>query len=268
MQLEAFLKRIGYAGSLAPDAATLRAIHRSFVLAVPYENLDVQFGRPVTRHPAAAYSKIVDGRRGGWCYEMNGLLGWALEQAGFRVRRLAGAVTRETAGDSVIGNHLVLIIDLPDGPWLADAGYGDGLIEAVPLREGPFSNGIFLCALERIDGGWWRYHNDPRGSASSFDFHEGVTDEALLEDRCQFLQSDPGSSFVLNAVVQRWTPDAMLTLRGKVQKTITSHGTGSQALPDADAYVSALKDIFALDLPQACTLWPRIEERHRGLGLA
>ncbi len=267
MNLDDLLRRIGVTGSFSADAASLRRIHRAFVQSLPYENLDVQFGRPLTRSPEAAYRKIVDHRRGGWCYEMNGLLAWALEQAGFRVRRLAGGVTRETAGDSVIGNHLVLLVDLEDGVWLADAGFGDGLIEAVPLREGQFQNGVYRCALERADGGWWRYRNDPRGSAASFDFHEDVSNEALLEKHSQLFQSDPGSGFVLNAVVQRWTPDAMLTLRGKILKIVAADDARAQNLPDADAYVSTLKDSFALDLPEARALWPRIEARHRALGL-
>lgn len=268
MTLDALLSRIGFTGRVTPDAAALRALHRSFVLALPYENLDVQLGRPLSRAPEAAYEKIVGKRRGGWCYEMNGLLAWALEQAGFRVRRLAGGVMRETSGDSVIGNHLVLRVDLENETWLADAGFGDGLVDAVPLREGAFRNGVYDCTLERADGGWWRYRNDVRGSAASFDFHEDVTDEALLEKHSQLFQTDPNSGFVLNAVVQRWTPDAMLTLRGKVLKRITSGDTHSQTLPDADAYVSTLKTHFALDLPEAGALWPRIEARHQALGLA
>jgi N-hydroxyarylamine O-acetyltransferase len=265
--LPAFLERIGHSATVRPDVETLRAVHRAFAFAVPYESFDVQFGAGISRDPAKAFDKIVTRRRGGWCYEMNGLLGVALEAIGFRVRGLAGAVHRERQGDKVIGNHLVLLVDLDQGTWLADMGFGDGLIEAVPLREGAFDNGFYRCSLERAAGGWWRYRNDPRGGTLSFDFHEDVAEEVLLEAQCRYLQSDPESGFVLNAVTQRWTPDALLMLRGKVLKTIKATHETTRTLASAEDLVATLKTSFALDLPEAASLWPRIVARHQVLGL-
>ena len=69
LQLGAYLDRIGYDGALAPDLATLTALHRHHLLAIPYENLDVQLGRELTLDIDAIYEKIVRRRRGGWCYE-------------------------------------------------------------------------------------------------------------------------------------------------------------------------------------------------------
>ena len=264
MRLQAYLDRIGFSGAPRADLATLRAVHRAHVEAIPYENLDVQFGRPLTRAIAPAFEKIVERRRGGWCYEMNGLLCWALEEIGFKVRRLAGGVTRATAGDGVVGNHLVLLVDL-DETWLADAGFGDGLIEPTPLCEGAFMVGPLECRLSRIDGGWWRYSNDPTGGAPSFDFHLDVSDEALLDDRCRFLQTDPASPFVLSAVVQRWRDEAHYSLRGRVLQRLDYGGKKTALIDDADRYVATLRDLFALDVPEAAALWPKIRARHEVL---
>src|SRR4051812_23247177 len=129
MNLQAYLARIGYQGDLSPTAETLRGIQRAHLLAIPYENLDVHLGRPLTLEPAVAYDKIVGQGRGGWCYEMNGLLGWALEEIGFSVTRLAGANRRGPGGSRVPGPHLVLRVDLDGETWIVDAGYGDGPIE-------------------------------------------------------------------------------------------------------------------------------------------
>ena len=137
MDLKAYLDRIGFAGEPRPDLATLSALHRAHLMAIPYESLDVQLGRPLTPDPDAAFEKIVVRRRGGWCYEMNGLFGLALEAIGFRVTRLAGGVMREVLGDVQVGNHLVLRVDL-DRPWIADVGFGDGTLEPFPLQAGPF----------------------------------------------------------------------------------------------------------------------------------
>ena len=94
MDVQAYLDRIGFQGVPRPDLATLRALHRGHALAISYENLDVQLGRPMTTDPAAAFDKLVHGRRGGWCYEMNGVLGAVLSEIGFKVTRLAGGAYR------------------------------------------------------------------------------------------------------------------------------------------------------------------------------
>lgn len=261
MNLDAYLARIGFAGQVRADAATLKAVHRAHVETVPYENLDVQFGTPVTRNPQAAFDKIVTRRRGGWCYEMNGLLGWALGEIGFKVERLAGAVGRDERGDGAVGNHLVLIVQL-DEPWLADAGFGDGLIEAMPLTTGAFRNGPYHCRIEPVGDGWLRYHSDPRTGGPTFDFNRDVTDESLLENLCRYLQTSEDSPFVQNAVVQRWTPDRHISIRGRV---ITRLGAGekvTETVESADRYVSILRNEFKLDLPDAAVLWPKICARH------
>lgn len=260
MILGNYLARIGCKGAARPDLATLARVHRGHVESIPYENLDVQFGRPVNRDAAAIYDKIVERKRGGWCYEMNGLLAWALEEIGFRVTRLAGAVLREKAGDVVIGNHLVLLVDIGE-MMVCDAGFGDGLIEPVPLKEGSFAVGPLSCSIERVENGWLRYRNDPRGGAPSFDFHPQIGDERALERQCRWLQGDPASPFVQNAIVQRWRNDEHYSLRGRVLSIISGRGKETRLISDAAEYVATLK-ILGLDLPEAAALWPRICARH------
>ena len=150
MDLAAYFDRIGFTAEARPDLATLRALHRAHLLSIPYENLDVQLGRPLTIDPEAAFDKLVTRRSGGWCYEMNGLLGAALDEIGFKVTRMAGAVMREVRGDAAIGNHLVLRVDLGE-PWIADVGLGDGTLEPYRLRAGPMESGGYSFRLEALD---------------------------------------------------------------------------------------------------------------------
>jgi N-hydroxyarylamine O-acetyltransferase len=266
MKLAAYLARIGYDGPVRPDLETLRAVHRAHSLAIPYENLDVQLGRPVTTDPAAAFDKIVDRGRGGWCYEMNGLLGWALGEIGFDITRMAGGVMRVARGEEMVGNHLILKVDLETGPWLADVGFGDGPIEPYPIAPGPFRNGLFDFRLETLpaeeSSGWWRLHNHVAGGAPSFDFQLAPADEALLSRQCHWLQTSPESMFVQNATVQRQTREGLLILRGRVLRTIKVDEILDRTLDNADVYMALLKDGFGLDLPQARDLWPAIVARH------
>ena len=138
--LAAYLARIGYAGPIEPTTDVLYAVHRRHLLAIPYENLDIHLGRELSLNLPAIFDKIVTRRRGGWCYEMNGLLAWALREMGFDVTLLSGAE----------GKHLVLRVQLEQA-WLADVGYGNGILEPLPLIEGEHTQHGFVFRLSRDD---------------------------------------------------------------------------------------------------------------------
>ena len=171
MNVDAYLDRIGLHARPPATLAGLTAIHRAHSLAIPYENLDVQFGRLVTIERPAIYEKIVTKKRGGWCYEMNGIMGWALGELGFNVTRATGSVMREASGDFSNGNHLVLRVELSEGLYLADVGFGDGPRNPIRVVPGAFHADGFDFSLRRVDDRWWRLNNDPRGGAPSFDFN-------------------------------------------------------------------------------------------------
>src|SRR5581483_10607757 len=138
MNIRSYLARVGVSGPISRNLEGLRTLHRAHLYAIPYENLDVQLGWPVTIEIGPIYEKIVARRRGGWCYEMNGLLGWALSELGFEVTRCAGGVMREAAGDAMVGNHLVLRVVIPEGVYLADVGFGDGPLDPIRIAPGDF----------------------------------------------------------------------------------------------------------------------------------
>lgn len=262
MHVDDYLKRIGIDRPPRADLASLVAIHRAHLLAIPYENLDVQLRRPVGLDPAAIFEKIVRGGRGGWCYEMNGLLGWALEQLGFRVTRCAGAVSRKTSGDASVGNHLVLKVELDEGLYLADVGFGDGPIEPIRIAPGEFISHGFTFRLSRVDADWWRLYNDVQGGAETFDFTLRAADELLIAEQCRFLQTSAQSTFVQNLVAQHHTPAGVTTLRGRVLRWTTPAGKTERLLQSADELTSALTTEFALDMPEAAQLWPAVVARH------
>lgn len=257
LQLREYLDRIGFAGTPAPDLATLRALHRRHVEAISWENLDCFAGVPTGRDPAAAFEKIVRRGRGGWCFEMNGLFAWMLESIGFEVTRLAAGVMRETMGDEALGNHLAVLVRL-ERVWLADVGLGAGLIEPLPLAQGEYRQRYMTYRLERLGGDWWRFRNQPGLLPPSFDFSTSLTDEALLEARCRWLQSDPASPFVQNPVVQRHFPDRLESLVGPKWTRLDSSGTAGGEAGDAAAYRRRLAALLGPAAPEAGPLWHRI----------
>lgn len=254
MELSAYLHRIGYAGAPRPDLETLTALHRAHLLAIPYENLDVQLGRRITTDPAEAYDKIVRRGRGGWCYEMNGLFGWALAQIGFKVTRLAGHAAERHS-------HLVLKVEL-DATYIADVGFSDGPFEPFADRPGRFAQRGFEFEVEPVAGGF-RLNNHRFGASKGYDC--GGPDEPAMAQRCLWLQTAPESPFTQNAVVARHTPDGVVTLIGRMLREVAPDGVSRELVEDADAYVAVLKSRFGLDLPEAAGLWPAICARHEAV---
>jgi hypothetical protein len=123
---ERYLTRIGIGGTVGPDFATLAAIHVAHIDAIPFENFDPLLRRPVKLDLASVQAKLVDGRRGGYCFEQNVLLKAALEAIGFNVTGLAGRVRWMSPPNSPLGpkTHVLLKVDLPDGAYVADVGFG------------------------------------------------------------------------------------------------------------------------------------------------
>lgn len=264
MELQAYLDRIGYQGAVAPTRECLVAIHRCHALAVPYENLDVQLGLPVSQDIGAIYDKIVTRRRGGWCYEMNGLLGWALSQAGFDVQRVTGGVFRRERGDAALGNHLVLLVHL-DRTYVADLGLGDGIREPLPLEEGRYVQGSLEFRLENLGSGYWRLHNHGFGHPADWDFHQDAADEPLLDATCSRLQRDPASTFVLNLDCELMRADSLVTLTGRVLRHKTAAGTEKTVMRTVDDMHAVLAAHFGITGVDLAPVWPKIVARHEDL---
>lgn len=267
MDIETYLARINLPSPPEPTLSGLKRLHRAHLLAVPFENLEVQLGRRVGTALPPIYEKIVENRRGGWCYEMNGLFGWALSELGFRVTRLAGGVMRSSLGEAQVGNHLVLRVDLDEGPVFADVGFGSGPIEPFAIAPRSFMSHGFPYSLSRADGDYWRMTEHRGGNAFSYDVKPVPADEALLSQKCEWLQDAPESPFVQNLVVQKHTAEGVTTLRGRVLKHFANDACVDERLiASAGDLVATLRREFDLDVPEAATLWGRIVERHLAVG--
>jgi N-hydroxyarylamine O-acetyltransferase len=134
-RLEKYFKRIGFHRTAKPDLETLTALHAAQVSAIPFEGLDPFLRHPVKLDLASLEAKLVQSRRGGYCFEQNVLFKAALEVIGFKVTGLGARVRWMSPPDSPLGprTHMLLKVDLPDGPYLADAGFGACVLDA-PLR--------------------------------------------------------------------------------------------------------------------------------------
>jgi N-hydroxyarylamine O-acetyltransferase len=258
MNLEQYLQRIKYTGKLEVNLETLIAVHRHHLLNIAYENLDIHLGRTLELNPARAFEKIVLERRGGWCYEMNGLLAWALRKIGFEVQYLACAVGQHNAS----ANHLALKVNL-EQPYLADVGFGNGLLEPIPLKPGVYVQQSQAFQLEQ-SGEYWKFQMPSVGVGAvgnSFDFTLEPQELEDFQDRCTYLQTSPESGFVRVVVCHRMTETGVQSLRGAVLQTISNGIETSRTLENQNDYDRVLREVFDLHL-ETKTLWVKVWASH------
>ena len=260
-KLQNYLDRISYRGPLTADLQTLFAIHKAQALSVPYEAIDVLAGVTPDHSIEAIFDKIVRRRRGGWCYETNGLLGWALQQAEFEVHRAVAGVYRKDRGDSALGNHVVLLIKL-DQTYLADLGLGDALREPLILREGEHVQGALVFRLEKLPDGYWRLHNHVLGNPTSFDFKDVPADEELLTAKAAALRVDPESFFVQNFECIMMRENSSVAILGRVLRFTSLAGVEKQLIASSDHMEQVLSQHFGIEGVDVRALWPKLLYRH------
>src|ERR1035438_1777154 len=166
MDVDAYLHRIKYDGPREPSLAILRGLHRRHLRTVPFENLDIALGKPIELDPQLLYEKIVVRRRGGYCYELNGLFHDLLTGLGFNVCMLSAQVRREDGSFGPDFDHMLLKVTLDDA-WLADVGFGDSFVAPLPLAAGASheENGK-VFGVTKEDGIWELFRQDKEGRRS------------------------------------------------------------------------------------------------------
>ena len=263
-RLQSYFARIGYAGPVEPKLACLAGIHRCHALTIPYENLDIQIEVPISHTIDAIFDKLVTRRRGGWCYEMNGLLGWALQEVGFDVLRAPGGIHRCEYGESVWNNHLVLLVRL-DRLYVADLGLGDGMREPLPLAPGTYRQGELDFRVEQLDDGSWRIFNHSSGYPTDYDLRVEPADDAQLAAYASDLQTSPASVFVENLDCELMSENAISCLTGRVLRVKTRSGTQRRLMASPDEVHQVLRDLFGIEGVDLEPIWPKICRRHEQL---
>jgi N-hydroxyarylamine O-acetyltransferase len=244
MDINAYLKRIHYHSPTSPDLATLRALHRAHLLAVPFENLDIALRRPILLEEQLLFDKIVSCNRGGFCYELNGLFAALLRELGFKVARLACRVSDGKGGFGFQFGHMALLVHLEE-PWLADVGFGDSFMEPIRLNErleqcqetGRFQivNGGWEFLLARYWDGLWR---------PEYIFTLQTYDLEDFSDACLYHQISPDSGFTRRRVISRATSEGRITI-SDMKLVITSNGSKQERILESeDEFHRLLRDYF------------------------
>ena len=218
-RLTRYLARIGFGGTTAPDLATLAAIHAAHVDAIPFEGLDPLLGHPVRLDLASVQEKLVDNRRGGYCFEQNTLLKAALEDIGFKLVGLSGRVRWMSSPDSALGprTHMLLKVDLQEGPYLADVGFGACLLDT-PLRfetdvEQPTAMGTYR--LSETDGLFSLSAKQPAGWRVMYVFDLEPQIQSDYELGNWFTSTSPLAPFLSTLIMERVSGDMRYKLMNR-----------------------------------------------------
>lgn len=266
--LDEMLRRIDYHGGVTQDPDTLAALHRAWRRAVPYENLDIQLGRPIRLDDEKLlYDKLIRRRRGGFCYEQNAVLCMLLRAAGFTVTMVEGAVLRETRGEVQWGNHVVLLVAIDDEHWVADAGIGDGFLEPLPLREGSYEQGGLAYRLERLDEDTWRFHHHPGGTVSSYDFRLEPREIADFINYSDRLSTSPESTYVTTLIAGRPLVDHTVLLLSRTVHRLGAESRSARPVDTLDEFARLLRDTIRVPLDDLGPgglelLWDRAGAQH------
>jgi N-hydroxyarylamine O-acetyltransferase len=208
--LTEYLKRIRLNGPVGPDLPTLAAIHAAHVEAIPFEGLDPFLGRQVKLDLPGIQEKILSNRRGGYCFEQNALLKAALEAIGFRVTGLAGRVRWMTPPDSPLGprSHMLLKIELPEGPYLADVGFGAFLLDRpLPLAaDAEHATTMGTFRLTRAEDMFFLNVKQPSGWRTAYVFNLEPQLPSDYELANWYTSTNPNAPFSRTLIMERLTP--------------------------------------------------------------
>ncbi len=215
------LDRIGYTGPRNVSASVLRTLHEAFLLAVPFENLDIHYGRTISLNPDAIEKKIIQGRRGGFCFECNSMCYRMLEALGFRVKMCSAQMMCDDELSPAY-DHMILIAEIDSQEYLVDVGNGESIRipmrldsqevskspEGKEYRIGQFDSRQALEVREANTQDW-----NPR-----FVINPTACKLEEFADRCLFHQTSKQSHFTRQPLVTLALPDGRATLVGRSLK--------------------------------------------------
>ena len=247
MDVDAYLQRIAYHGTREPTAETLRQLHRAHLYAVPFENLDIPLGRPIVLSLPLLFEKIVERRRGGFCYELNSLFAWLLEALGFQVVMYSARVF-DAGQPGPEFDHMLLRVATGE-TLLADVGFGDSFIDPLPLDDQEHLQDGRAYRLVERDEAWVLQQRKPASDWEPqyvFSLKPRRLDE--FGPMCHYQQTSPESSFTKKSVCSRASRTGRITLsNGRL--IVTSDGSRQETnIANEGAYRALLRTHFGIEL--------------------
>ena len=253
MNIPAYLTRMNYSASVKPDAETLHGLQSAHLLSIPFENLDIGLNQPIQLSEEALWDKIILRKRGGFCYELNGLFARFLKQIGFDVTYLNARVFNREGKPGIDFDHLALLVKIPQEPtrWLADVGFGDSFTEPLSFEMGNEQvQGLRSYRLEQTTEGYitWQKNYDGTWERQYFFDLQPHNFPDEYEAACLYHQTSPKSSFTRASIISRATPEGRISLEDGILIITTNGQREERLVPDREEYQALLKEHFGVVL--------------------
>jgi N-hydroxyarylamine O-acetyltransferase len=249
-ELARYFARIGYTGAARPDRETLAALQRAHRFAVTFENLDIPLGRGIALAPERLLAKIVAGRRGGYCFEQNGLFLEVLKTIGYEARPLLARVwlgAEATPGRT----HTLNLVRLGGEELIVDVGFGGSFVPPMPLAAGAEAatdDGARHRLTADPDHGWMLERDGGEGWQRQYSFTPDPAWPADLEMANHFTATRPGTRFTTLRIASAPTGDGYVSLIDRALTTSRMGKSETREIGDVVEYRRVLAELFGLEL--------------------
>jgi N-hydroxyarylamine O-acetyltransferase len=248
MDIHQYMNRIRYSGPLDVSEETLRQLHKAHLLSIPFENLDNHVGRRIILEEEKMIRKLVEERRGGICYELNGAFCALLRELGFEVSMLSAGVARDSGGFDPPFDHMTLMVNL-EQRWLADVGFGDCFREPLLLdARNEQVQGDDAYRLSEDDGHLILFRREDGDWKPQYRFTLEPYPYSAFSEMCVYHQTSPESIFTQRRACSLATPEGRITVTDK-RVIITERGEKRESeLASREEWRAALLEHFDIDL--------------------
>lgn len=252
--LDDYFGRIHYRGDRSPSLATLRSIHRLHPQHIPFENISPLLRIPVKLDLQSVASKMLSTRRGGYCFEQNLILKFALESLGFKVRGLAARVIWNAPVDAITArSHMLLLIEIDATLYIADVGFGAATLtgplelKADIVQQTPHEP-YRLVGM----GDEYRLEVSLRGEWKAL-YRFNLQEQFPIDYEVSnwYVSNNPESHFVTGLIAARVDDDCRHTLRNNEYSIHYLHGnTEKRPVTDVDDLEKLLAQVFHIAIPE------------------
>lgn len=252
IDVETYLKRLGLEKE-EPELKYLRKLHYAHIHKIPFENLDIHYQRKVQLDYKKIFDKIVRKRRGGFCYELNGLFYHLLYHLGFECYVVSAQMKNESGAFDKPYGHMAIIVTMGKEDYLIDVGFGNSFSYPKLIRTG---------VVQMDYTTYWRLEKDPdenfllqySSNASNFEtkylFHLDEKQIIQFMEMCEYHQTSEKSPFTQGKLITIKTEEGRVTLTDKKLKILSLSETEELPILNEDEFLSKLEQYFGITYQQ------------------
>lgn len=246
MDKEKYLDRIKHTGKTKPNLDLLKKLQKQHLLNIPFENLDIHYNVPIELDIDRIYKKIILSKRGGFCYELNGIFFELLIALNFEAKQVSARVYDKEKGYGKEFDHLAIIVTIDSEEYLSDVGFGDFTFEPLKIDIGEIQNderGTFI--IDKHDDNYLSVNKVENGEITpTYIFRPEKRDFKEFQKMCEYHQTSPDSSFTQKRLISLPTIGGRITITANKLKITELGSTTVLEIKDEDEFKQYLISLF------------------------